>query len=539
MIPRKLIIIFYLLIFDFGVLLCQDIKVNAPDQVVEGETFQISFTVNGADIQDMDISSFGGFEVVGGPNRSSSLSIVNGKRSSSTSISYYLMAVKPGSYTMPPAIFTINNKKVVTQPIKISVKKANNSNNPNETGNSDKNIFLKTNLTPGSKIYLGQQAYLSYDIYFQQGINLGNSLERPDLSAFYYRGLGTTSYNYTKNYSGKVYNYVTVERGALYAQKVGTFKIGKLRKSIGIEKGTQQDSDFGFFSRKIYEPSVAESDEATIEVLPLPEDAPDDFINAVGKYRAEVFIEKTQNGHELIMVIEGNGDERSLKVPQLKSSADVEIYNGTKVKTDEDAPEDLIIHTTYFKYPIVFNKEGEVSFDCSFSYFDTDTKAYERINIPTTYLVTGTVPKTSYTSTTEASSKIPAWLAGLIGALLAGTLAILLLLWYNKRSKSADNGEMSTVIKERQKVNVHKVKYSQDPFTDAKTAIFKRVQTMYGIETKDLNRTYIFDHLSKLGKNEEAQTIDMVLELCEQAVYGGKDTYEDRIKLIEVMSKLS
>jgi hypothetical protein len=534
---RQLICVLIVYFLGFGLLIAQGIKIEVPEEVTEGETFKLAFTLTDGEIQDMEVTSFGEFDVIGGPNRSSSISIINGKRSSSTSISYYLMAKNPGKFTIPPAVFTINGKKILTKPISIQVVKSQSSNSSTPGGANS--IILKTNIEPSNQIYLGQQALLSYDIYFQQSINLGNTLEAPDLSAFYYRGLGTSSYNYTKNYNGQVYNYATVEKGALFAQKVGKFRIGKLRKSIGIEKGTEQDSDFGFFSRKIYEPAIAESDETTIEVLPLPENAPEDFINGVGKYKAEIIVEKTQKGHELILILVGNGDERSLIVPKLKGNQEVEIYNGTKVKTDEDVPENLIIHTTYYRYPIVFKKEGDHTFECSFSYFDTEKKDYETIIIPVNYTVAPQIQENTFVgSHTVRENKIPAWVAGLLGASIAGILAIGGLLWYTKRNKNVENKELPSVIKEKQKVTIHRMQNSEDPFGEAKTRIFKQMQNQYGIETKDLNRSYIYEYLTKSGKTEEAQNIDFILELCEQAVYGGKNALEDKERLLEAMKKI-
>jgi hypothetical protein len=536
MITKKSIV-FVLALLSFVCSNAQEVIVDVPKAVMEGETFTLTYTVNGQEVDDMIFESIGKLELVGGPNRSSSLSIVNGKRSSSTSISYYLMAPRPGSYTIPSAVFVIKGKKVETSSVTIQVSKSQSSTDASAV---DKTILIKTEITPSKQIYLGQQALLSYDIYFRQGINLGNDMERPNLTPFFYRNLNTNNVNNTKSLNGVVYNTATIEKGALYAQKVGTFNIGILKKSIGIEAGTQQDSDFGFFSRKIYKPAVAESDMVSIEVLPLPENAPENFINAVGKYTAEAFVEKTQNGYDLILKIVGNGDERSLIVPKLKGNADIEIYNGTKIESTEDAPENFIIHTTYFRYPLVFKKEGNVSFDCQFSYFDTEKKAYESIVLPLNQNVThgqNFSPDVA-SNQTVTKSRIPAWIAGLFGALISGILAILGLLWYSKKNKIGKDKDDPSVTKDKLLTNIHTLRHAHDPFAEAKSSIMKRMQSQYGIQPKDLNRSYINQFLIEKGNTEQAKIIDDILELCEQAVYGGKNTESDRELLIETMKKI-
>ena len=520
----------------------QTVEVSVLSLVTEGESFTLEFTLNDGEIDDFDIKSFGDLEVIGGPNRSSSLSVINGKRSSKTSISYILLATQQGTFTIPSATFIVKGKKILTKPVTVTVQKAQNSGGKGFVGSGNGDILLKTSVTPSTQMYLGQQALLSYDIYFRTGINLGNSLNNPDLSAFYYRDFGSSLYNetQTKNINGKIYNYATVEKGALYAQKVGKFNIGRMKKSIGIEKGVEQDSDFGFFARKVYDPAVVESDEAIIEVIALPENAPGDFINGVGKYSGELNVEKSPTGYFLILKLTGNGDERSLITPKLLGNADVEIYNGTKVNSEENVSGDYIVHTTIYRYPVVFRKEGDVSFESSLSYFDTETNNYEKINLPVTYNVSQIPVNSDFESVKTTNSSIPSWVSGLIGALIAGILALGILYWYQRKNKKSEaDDDLASVKRERKTTELHTIKNSVDPFSEAKNTVMKKVQKMYNIEPKDQNRSYIFNHLNNIGKEEEARKIDAILELCEQAVYGGSQNETAREKLMGLMKEIS
>lgn len=518
----------------------QTIEVDVPEIVTEGESFSLVYRLNDGEIEDLNITSFGGLEVIGGPNRSSSVSVINGKRSSQTSISYILLATRPGAFTIPAAIITVKGKKVGTRPVTVQVQKSQNSSGQGFSGAGE--IMLKTSVSPSSKMYLGQQVLLRYLIYFRTGINLGDNLNNPDLSAFYYRDFGASLYNdtQTKNINGKIYNYATVEKGALFSQKVGKFNIGRMKKSIGIEKGEEQDSDFGFFSRKVYDPAVVESDEAVIEVMPLPENAPEDFINGVGKYTSEINVEKSPTGYFLMLKLTGNGDERSIKTPVLKGNNDVEIYNGTKVNSEENISGDYIVHTTYYRYPVVFRKEGDVSFNCSLSYFDTDTKTYEKLTLPVNYNVTQIKINDDFESVQTTKSSIPSWVAGLAGALIAGGLALGIIWWNQRKNKITEpESDFSSVKKERKTAELHTIKNSSDPFSQAKKTIMIKVQKSYNIEPKDQNRSFIFNHLNSLGKHEEARTIDAALELCEQAVYGGGQNEAAKEKLMNLMKEIS
>ena len=80
----------------------QDVKVTAmvsKSVVGTGEAFEISFSVNG-NIESFNPPALNGFQVVGGPNQSSSYSYINGNTTASMSISYDLVGIKEGEYTI-------------------------------------------------------------------------------------------------------------------------------------------------------------------------------------------------------------------------------------------------------------------------------------------------------------------------------------------------------------------------------------------------------------------------------------------------------
>ena len=81
-----------------------EFKASAPAQVIVGKPFQLSYSVNQR-AKDLRAPEFTDFEYLAGPytSQSSSTSFVNGKRTSSFTITYTytLMANKEGSYTIP------------------------------------------------------------------------------------------------------------------------------------------------------------------------------------------------------------------------------------------------------------------------------------------------------------------------------------------------------------------------------------------------------------------------------------------------------
>src|ERR1700733_5117917 len=114
-----------LLLFCSCMAFAQQAKFTASvssSTVGTGEVFQVTFSIN-TNAGDFNPPDFRDFRVADGPNQSQSMEIINGSASSSTSISYDLMAVKEGDFTIGPASIVVNGHKLTTSPIKIKVVK--------------------------------------------------------------------------------------------------------------------------------------------------------------------------------------------------------------------------------------------------------------------------------------------------------------------------------------------------------------------------------------------------------------------------------
>ncbi|RMD50379.1 MAG: protein BatD, partial [Ignavibacteria bacterium] len=94
--------------------------------VGEYESFQVYFEFSGGDINKAEnfvAPTFENFRVLGGPNQSTSMQIINGKVSGSLSYSYVLRPQKTGTFTIGPGFINYEGKKYTTGTIKIKVVK--------------------------------------------------------------------------------------------------------------------------------------------------------------------------------------------------------------------------------------------------------------------------------------------------------------------------------------------------------------------------------------------------------------------------------
>lgn len=92
------------------------LRASAPEVVVNGDQFRLTYTVNSQDVKDFLAPQAKGFDVLMGPSRSqqSSTQIINGKVSSSRSITYtyILMAVSEGTFNIPSASIEVDGEKI-------------------------------------------------------------------------------------------------------------------------------------------------------------------------------------------------------------------------------------------------------------------------------------------------------------------------------------------------------------------------------------------------------------------------------------------
>ena len=98
---------------------------SAPNAVVVGQQFKLSYKVNRGNAKELHIPSIDGFTILMGPSRSSSSSYsnYNGQVTSTVSLTYtyILKAEKEGTFTLPAATTEVEGKQVKSNSVEIKV----------------------------------------------------------------------------------------------------------------------------------------------------------------------------------------------------------------------------------------------------------------------------------------------------------------------------------------------------------------------------------------------------------------------------------
>ncbi len=92
----------------------------SSDSLLLGNYIELSFTAVNVEgeFEEPDLSAF---NLIGGPNTSSSMSSINGDVRRQITYSYYIEPLEIGSYTIPPAYLSLGEESMETAPQSIQV----------------------------------------------------------------------------------------------------------------------------------------------------------------------------------------------------------------------------------------------------------------------------------------------------------------------------------------------------------------------------------------------------------------------------------
>ena len=403
---RKLVFLL-LLITTFGVGTRADeitFKASAPEAVIMGETFRLSYTVN-AEGKDLRIPEITDFEVLIGPSTSTSMStqVLNGKMSTETSLTftYILQPKKEGTFTIAPATIKVNNANYTSNAVKIKVlppDKADEAAAQGGNGNSSTSAIGKDDLfitaVISKKSVYEQEGFLvTYKLYANPrktnvvGIN---QIKLPEFEGFLTQDveLPTNRQLTLENYNGKNYGTLVVRQSVLFPQRSGKITIpsGSLDVALRVQVQSRRPrSVFDFFEDAGYVDvnKTVPISAVTVDVKPLPSGKPASFSGGVGNFTMTSSISsekvKTDEAVTVKVVISGNGNVKLLKNPEVEFPNDFDIYD-PKVETNIKTTTGGSTGTKTIEYMAIPRYAGDFEIPAiAFSYFDTKSGAYKTL----------------------------------------------------------------------------------------------------------------------------------------------------------------
>lgn len=427
---KKLLLAFTLIVSTFASYVQAEeltFTAEAPNAVVMGETFRLSYTINTHKAKNFRVGNITDFDVLMGPTQSSSssTSIINGVRTSSRTLTFtcILRPKKEGTYTIPAATITADDKQMTSKELTVKVlppdqrgSAASSSSAQSGRGAStsqsgqitDDDLFIVATVNK-KKVYEQEAILLTYKIYTT--VNLTNvSGKMPDLKGFHTQEVEMPKGNrefQLEHYKGRNYRTIVWSQYVLFPQQSGQLEIPSITFEGTIAQRVQNYDPFeAFFNGGNSFVNVQKSirtPKLTIDVSPLPVGKPASFSGGVGDFSISSSISTTElkenEAVTLKVIISGTGNMKLIRTPEVNFPADFEVYdpkvdNKFTLKAGGQAGNKVI------EYLAIPRFGGNYTIPpIEFSYFDVKSGAYKTLKTPEYTL---NVAKGSGSSSTSA-----------------------------------------------------------------------------------------------------------------------------------------
>ena len=402
---RKIILFFILVTTVVGAWADGQISftANAPEVVVSGDQFRLTYTVNSQKVRDFRAPSMKDFEVLMGPSRStqSSTQIINGNVTSTSTITftYILMAGKEGTYNIPAATivaegnnYTSNSVTVKVLPTDQSAGAGNGNsgrNSRNQASNgaiTDKELFI-TATASKTTAYEQEAILLTYKVYTQVNLTQLHG-DTPDLKGFHTQEVELPQQKtFTlEHYNGRNYNTTIWQQFVLFPQKAGKLEIPAVTFEGTVSQMVASADPFdAFFNGGNYVNIKKNlvSPKLIIDVKELPEGKPANFSGGVGEFTISSSISaqelKTNDAVTIKLVISGTGNMKLINTPEVKFPQDFEIYD-PKVDNKFNLTREGLAGSKVIEYLAIPRHAGSFTIPpIEFSYFDLKSKSYKTL----------------------------------------------------------------------------------------------------------------------------------------------------------------
>lgn len=383
-----------------------DIKVEAPNVVAADEQFNVTFIIEGEDNPtDFQWSSGSDFQVLWGPQsgRSTSIQIINGKRSKSvqSTYTYVLRPVASGKFSLPQATAKVNGKEIRSSQVSIQVAAAGAASSSSSSsqaqsqrqssgttqqsravGIQDSDIFLKMELSR-TNVVVGEPIIATLKLY--QRVNIGGfeNVTFPTFDGFWSQEIeAPTNIEFSREvYDDQIYNSALLRKFVIIPQQQGQIKIDPAEMvclvNIRVSPGGNSIFD-GFFDDYRTVRKKVSTGPVTVNVSPLPGGAPASFGGGVGTFSISAKLSrdtlKTHEAASLLVTLSGKGNISLLEAPKVKFPPDMEVYD---TKISEKVEKGGLSGNKYYEFPFIPRSHGDFVIEpIKYSYYDVNQGRY-------------------------------------------------------------------------------------------------------------------------------------------------------------------
>ncbi len=349
--------------------------------VTAGDVAMLTVSVDGSDLNSYpEIPAVEGLSFQQAAFRQNFQS-VNGVNTSKINISYQVRTSKPGTFTIGPvkvkAGGQVHQSQTVTLTVTPSVKGATTP----AAEEANKQAFLQL-AAPKQELYVGEIFPLEVNLFFQ---NARGEMPQVKADGFSLSAQPLHTQNRVRLPNG-IYQQHTF-RYAAKALKTGAQELGPAQCNLQVQTPVRDvDPVFGgMILNYRYQSMSLKSEALNLKVMPLPEAGrPASFNGALGRFSFRTAATKNEVavGDPVILQVEigGTGTWDSVQLPPTDDWRDFKIYP----PNSEFKPLDDLGIQGVKRFELVVVPENSAVKEIpamAFSFFDTDARKYQTINV--------------------------------------------------------------------------------------------------------------------------------------------------------------
>lgn len=379
------------------------INVQVPNLVAADEQFQLVFSVEGENAPSgIEWEPGSDLQLVWGPQKSSSssISIINGKRSKSSRVDFIYIVIprRQGKITIPAATATVKGSTISSQPVTIDVVREGAASQgssgqlqsqASEQASSEvqagDDIVLRLSFSK-KEAYVGETITATLKLYTRVNIAGLESPKLPVFNGFWsQQDVPANIEMQRETLNGQIYQTALLRSYTLVPQKAGDLVVDPSELICVTQErvaSTGARSIFDSFFQDEYRTvrKRVSTPGTTIHVKPLPSGAPESFGGGVGSFKISSKVStdslKTHEAASLSVTVSGTGNISMLETPKVRFPSDFEVYD-VKVTDNIGSGSGKVSGSKTFEYPFIPRSHGEFEIpSVEYSYFDIASRKY-------------------------------------------------------------------------------------------------------------------------------------------------------------------
>ncbi len=393
--------------------IAQDVSftAQAPQAVVVGERFRITYKVNTRDVKEFRAPDMKNIQILTGPatSTSSSTTIINGQRTDNTTITFTYTAVasEEGEVELDGATIKANGKQVTSNKLTIKVlptdqvqQGAQGQGRPQTQGGQQSaqgsqavgadDLFMLATVDK-TTVYEQEALLLTYKIYKLPSVDLQRmSNAMPDIKNCHVQEVELPSpkeFN-LEHYNGRNYQTMVWTQYVLFPQHSGELEIPSIPFEGVIAQRVENNSgdifDMFFNSSRYVEVKKDLTSRAIkINVKPLPQGKTSAFYGGVGDFNISSSISSTDvtanDAVTVRVILSGTGNLKLVKTPEMKFPQDFDIYD-PKIDNKYSIKGGRQTGNKVYEYLVIPRHAGQYTIPAlEFQYFDPKSGSYKTV----------------------------------------------------------------------------------------------------------------------------------------------------------------